>query len=345
MKKILVTGGGGYIGSHTIVDLINSDFEVVSIDNLSRCDGSAFDGIKLITKKSIKNYKVDICDFNALKRVFKEEGDINGVIHFAAYKSVPESINRPLDYYYNNINSLINILECCELYSVSRFVFSSSCSVYGNVESSPVSENTELGPIECPYAYTKQIGEQLLSDFSKISKTKCIALRYFNPVGAHESHKIGEVPFGPPGNLFPIVMEVAHKQRAELIIHGNDYNTRDGSCIRDFIHVMDIADAHTKALKFLNQAKKKDGLEIINLGTGNGISIMEVIECFNKTIGFPLAHKKGPRRAGDIPMIFANNKKAKEKLNWIPKRSLEQMIYSAYHWTKNCLNTKINDEN
>ena len=337
MKKILVTGGGGYIGSHTIVDLINAGYEVVSVDNFSRCNGNAFDGIKSITNKSIKNYKVDICNLNEIEKVFNEHQDITGIIHFAAYKSVPESISKPLDYYHNNINSLINLLKCCEASDISNFVFSSSCSVYGNVENSPVSEDTKLGAVECPYAYTKQIGEQLLSDFSKISNTKCIALRYFNPVGAHESYKIGEVPYGAPGNLFPIIMQVAHSQRPELIVHGNDYNTRDGSCIRDFIHVMDIADAHTKALNFIGNNHQNSSLEIINLGTGNGISILEVIECFNKTVGYELKHKTGPRRDGDIPMIFANNKKAQSILNWKPKRNLEEMIDSAYHWTKRCL--------
>ena len=338
MKKILVTGGAGYIGSHTIVDLILAGYDVISIDNFSRSNGNAFNGISSITNKKIKNYNIDICNIKDLKKVFASHPDIVGIIHFAAYKSVPESIDKPLDYYYNNINSLINLLQCCNVYKISSFVFSSSCSVYGNITNSPVSEMTKLGLVECPYAYTKQIGEQLLSDFSKISKTKCIALRYFNPVGAHKSYKIGEVPYGAPGNLFPIIMEVAHKSRPQLIVHGGDYETRDGSCIRDFIHVMDIADAHTKALKFIESSMDSDFLEIINLGTGNGISIFEVINCFEKAVGFKLNYTIGDRRDGDIAMIYANNSKAKSILKWSPKHSLEEMLVSAYNWTKKSFN-------
>ena len=334
MSKILVTGGCGYIGSHTIVDLSKKGFDVISVDNLSRSDGSALRGIKDIIGKEIENYKIDLCDLNLLRQVFNKNRDIVGIIHFAAYKSVPESIEIPLDYYSNNVNSLLNLLFCCKEFNIKHFVFSSSCSVYGNLDTFPVSEDTPMGYVECPYAYSKQVGEQILKDFSKVSKTNCIALRYFNPVGAHETYKIGEIPSGVPGNLFPIIMEVAHNKRKQLIVHGQDYDTRDGSCIRDFVHVMDIAEAHTKAIRYITSKQHISELEVINLGTGNGISIFEVLDCFEKTIGFKLNHKVGARRDGDIAMIFANNEKAKRLLGWKPKRSLSDMIESAYNWDK-----------
>lgn len=334
MSKILVTGGAGYIGSHTIVDLINKGFDIISVDNLSRSSGNAFAGIEEIAGKPIKNYNVNLCDLASIESVFEKNKDIEGIVHFAAFKSVPESLEKPILYYANNLNSLINLLSCCKKFNVNNFVFSSSCSVYGELNSSPVSEDTPLGNMQCPYAYTKQINEQMLIDFSKAYGIKCIALRYFNPVGAHSSCKIGETPFGVPGNLFPILMEVAHGKRDAFFVHGNNYDTRDGSCIRDYVHVMDIAEAHTLALKKINDiCQNKDECEIINLGTGNGISILEVIECFEKTTNIELRYSIGPRRDGDIPSIYANNNKAKKLLGWEPKRTLKEMILSAYNWT------------
>ncbi len=331
-KKILVTGGAGYIGSHTIVDLIESGFDVVSIDNFSKSFSSSLEGIKKITGIEINNYNINICDKEALKNVFTQEKNIEGVIHFAAYKSVNESVNFPMRYYENNMLSLINILECIDEFGIKAFVFSSSCSVYGNAKIMPVDENTPFEKPECAYAATKQMGEQMVKDAAKSSSISSVSLRYFNPVGAHKSAFIGENSTDKPNNLVPIITQTAIGKMEEMYIWGNDYDTRDGTCIRDYIHVEDIANAHTKALIYL--LENDNIIDVINLGTGNGVSVLEAIFAFEKVSGTKLNYKIGERRAGDVIEIFASNEKAKTLLDWKPKYKIDDMMRSAWEWQK-----------
>ena len=279
MNKILVTGGCGYLGSHTIVDLIQHGYDVISIDNNSRSNINILEGIKKITGKTVKNYSIDLCDFNETRNVFIENNDIIGIIHFAAFKSVNESVDHPLMYFDNNINSLINVLRCCEDFSVMNFIFSSSCTVYGNANLIPVTENTPLQEAESPYGYTKQMGEKIIQHAVKSNDVQSIILRYFNPVGAHFSNEIGEMPLGKPANLVPVITQTAIGKLPEMHVFGNDYPTKDGSCIRDFIHVSDIAHAHTLALNYLIDKKNKTNWEVFNLGSGKGYSVLELIHC------------------------------------------------------------------
>lgn len=331
--KIVVTGGAGYIGSHTIVDLLNNGFEVICIDNFIRSTDKGLKGIEEITGKKVKNYAVDLCDKVSVKNIFEQEKNISGIIHFAALKTVPESVEKPLLYFKNNVESLLNLLEIVQEYQIPYFVFSSSCSVYGNPDQLPVTEQTPLKEAESPYARTKQIGEQILKDFAKANtSTQVIALRYFNPVGAHPSAKIGEFSIEKPENLVPIITQTAIGKRAKMTVYGHDYETRDGSCIRDYIHVVDIADAHTKAIQYLIQSKNESNFEVFNLGTGNGVSVLEAIEAFEKVSGKKLNYEMGNRRPGDVIAVYANNTLAKEKLNWIPQYNIEQMMQTAWNW-------------
>jgi UDP-glucose 4-epimerase len=332
MGKILVTGGCGYIGSHTIVDLVENSFEVISVDNNSRSNPNVLLGIEYITGKKIKNYKVDLCNFDDTHAIFQENEDITGIIHFAAYKSVGESVENPLLYFENNLNSLINLLKCVQEFQIPHFVFSSSCSVYGNPDEIPVTEKTPLKPAESPYGYTKQMGEQIVSEFAKSSGTQNILLRYFNPAGAHPSSQIGEMPMGKPSNLIPGITQTAIGRIPKMLVHGADYNTRDGSCIRDYIHVCDLAMAHTLSLKYLENGKNKSGCEIFNLGTGNGITVLEAIHAFEKVSGIKLKYEIGPRRPGDVIAVYANNDLAKNKLGWNPEFSLEDIMATAWKW-------------
>ncbi|MBP9136275.1 MAG: UDP-glucose 4-epimerase GalE [Chitinophagales bacterium] len=333
MHKIIVTGGCGYIGTHTLVDLISKGFYVVSLDDNSKSDEKILKGVESITGVKVKNYKVDLKDKKALFEIINKHKDAIGIIHFAAYKSVPESVEKPLKYYANNIQGLLNLLESVEKYNIPNFVFSSSCSVYGNVEKLPVDEKTPLGITESPYARTKQMGEQILIDFvTSNKKTKVILLRYFNPVGAHPSGIIGEMPLGIPNNLAPYITQTAIGLREKVIVFGNDYATRDGSGLRDYIHVMDIAAAHTSAIQYLDKTVLKENPTIFNLGTGNGVTVLEVKKAFEKTSGLKLNYEIGPRRAGDIEAIYANNKKAKKELGWTINYSLEDMMDSAWKW-------------
>ncbi len=341
MTKILVTGGAGYIGSHTIVDLIEHGYDVISADNYARSNISVFDGIKAITGKGIKNYEVDLCDYEATKKIFETEKDIQGVIHFAAFKSVGESVQFPIRYYENNMYSLINILKCIQEYAIPHFVFSSSCSVYGNVAQLPVTEETPLSKPECAYAATKQMGEQVILDFSKIASASSILLRYFNPVGAHVSGMIGEVPFDKPNNLVPVITQTAIGLMEKMFVWGDDYNTRDGSCIRDYIHVMDIAEAHTLALDYLVQQKHNSNYEIYNVGSGNGVSVLEAIHSFEKVSGTTLNYEMGARRAGDVEAIYANNMLIKQRLGWEAKYDLDDMMRTAWEWEKKMKLQKI----
>jgi UDP-glucose 4-epimerase len=335
-NKILVTGGTGYIGSHTIVQLIRTtDFEVISIDNHSRSFESTLDRIFEITGKRIKNYSIDLCDKKSVEKVFSENNDLVGVIHFAAYKSVNESVNNPVLYYHNNINSLLNIITTCEEFGVKHLIFSSSCSVYGNVDKLPVTEDTPLSKAESPYAHTKQIGEDILQSVTKKSKIlKAISLRYFNPVGADISGKLGENSAEKPNNLVPVITQTAVGIIPQLVVHGGDYPTRDGSCIRDYVHVLDVADAHLKALDYLIQDKNKKPHEIYNLGIGNGVSVLEAIHSFEKISGVKLNYKVGERREGDVVSIYSDCSYAKERLGWKCQFGIDEMMRTAWEWQK-----------
>ncbi|NDC41666.1 MAG: UDP-glucose 4-epimerase GalE [Chitinophagia bacterium] len=332
MNKILVTGGSGYIGGHTIVDLIENGFEVISADDFSRGSAKMLEGIEKLTGKTIKNYRVDLCNLDDTEAIFLENPDIIGIIHFAAYKSVPESVADPLMYFRNNFNSLINILYCAEEFDVNNFVFSSSCSVYGNPATLPVTEDAPLIEPESPYARTKQVGEAICRDFTRVNKHfNTILLRYFNPAGAHPSALIGEF-MEKPENVAPVITQTAIGLRPDMTVFGSDYDTRDGSCIRDYIHVMDIANAHTKALQYILDDRNKDNCEIFNLGSGNGVSVLELIQAFEKVSGQKLNYKVGPRRAGDVVSVYANNEKARNVLGWDPKYDLDAMMDTAWRW-------------
>lgn len=333
MAKILVTGGCGYIGSHTIVDLMENGYDVICVDNNSRSSAGILKGIETITGKSVKNYKVDLCNFDDTFAIFQENEDITGIIHFAAYKAVGESVEKPLMYYENNMISLINLLKCVQEFSIPHFVFSSSCTVYGQPDDILVTEETPQKPAESPYGCTKQMGEQILKDFQKVNTaTQCILLRYFNPVGAHPSIVIGELPIGKPQNLVPAITQTAIGKLEKMKVHGTDYPTRDGSCVRDYIHVSDISHAHTLAIRYLEEKRAASGCEIFNLGTGNGVTVLEAIKTFEKVSGQKLNYEVGPRRPGDIVAIYANNDKARKQLGWNPKYSLENMMDTAWKW-------------
>ncbi len=332
MKKILVTGGCGYIGGHTIVDLIDNGFEVISVDDLSKGSLRMLHGIEQILGRSIKNYKVNLCNLEDTQAIFMENPDIVGIIHFAAYKSVPESVNQPLKYYRNNIDSLVNVLQCAKEYGVHHFVFSSSCSVYGNPDTLPVDEQAVLKEAESPYARTKQMGEAICNDFCKTTANfNTVLLRYFNPVGAHSSTAIGELQEAPE-NLVPVITQTAIGKRPSMNVFGTDYDTRDGSCIRDYIHVMDIANAHTKAIQFMIASKQKIVSEIFNLGSGKGVTVLELIDAFEKTSGQKLNYSKSDRRPGDVIAVYANNYKSKSLLGWETKYNLEAMMDNAWRW-------------
>ncbi len=334
MQTIIVTGGAGYIGSHTIIELLTqTNFNVVSIDNFSNSNADTFDRIETITGKRVKNLNVDICNFEALDHAISSVKNPVGVIHFAAHKSVPQSVHDPLAYYHNNLESLINMLRICKKLTISNFIFSSSCSVYGNVAKLPVTEETPFTRAESPYAETKQMGESIVSNFTK-SETgfKSVLLRYFNPVGAHMSGLNGEYPRGRPDNLVPYITQTAAGILQKLTVFGNDYDTRDGSCIRDYIHVSDIADAHVKALNYLMENKQLQAVSVFNLGTGKGVSVFEAINSFEKVSGQKLNYEVGGRRAGDVISIYANNNFATQQLNWDPKYNLDDMMLSAWKW-------------
>jgi UDP-glucose 4-epimerase len=332
MNKILVTGGCGYIGAHTIVDLIENGFNPVSIDDNARSTTALLNGIKEITGVAVKNYKVNLTNFDETHAVFQENIDIKGIIHFAAFKAVGESVNKPLMYFQNNLFSLINVLKCAKEFKVPHFIFSSSCTVYGSPDKIPVTEESPIKPAESPYGATKQMGEEIVRDVSKATGLQSVLLRYFNPVGAHPSALIGELPVGKPENLVPAITQTAVGKIKELVVYGDDYDTRDGSCIRDYVHVCDIAHAHTLALKHLIENKNVEQCEVYNLGTGNGVSVLEAIHAFEKVSGVKLNYKIGPRRPGDIVAIYANNSLAKEKLKWDPQYSLDQMMETAWKW-------------
>jgi len=333
MKKILVTGGCGYIGSHTIVSLIEHGYEVISIDSLERGKSYVPDRVKLITGRSFHNHQVNLCNLKSTRYVFETHNDIAGIIHFAAYKMVGESVEKPLRYYGNNLISLMNILICLREFNVSNFIFSSSSAVYGNINELPVKEETPVYEQESPYGRTKYFGEKMIADFQNTTAFSTLILRYFNPAGCHESALLGEPIEENPANIIPAITKTAAGKQPEFIVNGADYPTRDGSCIRDYIHVMDVAEAHVMALEYLvNQSEKKSLLDIINLGIGNGVSVLEMVHAFEKATGVKLPYRIGQRRPGDASAVYSDISKAEKLLGWKPNRSLEEMMLSAWKW-------------
>jgi UDP-glucose 4-epimerase len=333
MDKILVTGGLGFIGSHTVVELQNEGFEVVIIDDLSNSSIKVLDGIKAITGKAPIFEKLDLKDKGGVEAFFAKHQDVKGVIHFAASKAVGESVNEPLKYYENNISTLIYILKELKKLPSASFIFSSSCTVYGQADELPITESAPVKAAESPYGNTKQIGEEIIQDTCKVTPTlKAIALRYFNPVGAHESVEIGELPIGVPQNLVPFITQTAIGLRAQLSVFGDDYPTPDGTCIRDYIHVVDLAKAHVIALGRLLKGNNKTNYETFNLGTGKGSSVLEVVKSFEKVSGKKLNYKIVGRREGDIISAYADTNKANNDLGWKTKLSLDDAMDSAWKW-------------
>ncbi|WP_462252966.1 UDP-glucose 4-epimerase GalE [Ekhidna sp.] len=333
MKKVLVTGGLGFIGSHTSVELVNKGYQIIIVDNLSNSKIEVHDKLEQITSKQITFHDIDLTDREAVARIF-HENEIESIIHFAAFKAVGESVDKPLDYYRNNIDSLINLLEMCDSHNINKFVFSSSCTVYGQPDKLPVTESFPKMQAESPYGNTKQICEEIIEDFSKSKKRfKAISLRYFNPAGAHESGLIGELPLGVPNNLVPFITQTGAGLRDKLNVFGGDYNTHDGTCIRDFIHVVDLAIAHISALEYAE--KMEENYDFFNLGTGKGYSVIEVVKSFEKVSGLSLNYQIVGRRSGDIEQIYADTSKAKERLGWVAELDLDSMMESAWRWQKN----------
>ncbi|MBS1518744.1 MAG: UDP-glucose 4-epimerase GalE [Bacteroidetes bacterium] len=332
--KILVTGGTGYIGSHTVVELQNSGYEVVIIDNLSNSIIEVNDNIEKITGVRPEFQNIDLCDSTALAEFFKKQNDISAVIHFAAFKAVGESVNFPLRYYHNNVTGMINLLNELVKKGIRDFVYSSSCTVYGEADKLPVTEESPVKKAESPYGFTKQIGEQMLWDLSAVSDLRSVILRYFNPTGAHDSSLIGELPVGIPNNLVPYITQTAIGKREMLTVNGNDYDTPDGTNIRDYIHVVDLAKAHVLALKRMLDRSSEENVEIFNLGTGRGNSVLEVITSFEKVTGLKLNYRIGTRRSGDVVSIYSDTKKANEILGWYAERDLNDMMLTSWNWQK-----------
>jgi UDP-glucose 4-epimerase len=330
--KIVVSGGLGFIGSHTVVELQKEGFEVIIIDNLSNTSMKVLNGINSITSKNTAFEKLDLREKEKVQDFFKRHNDISGVIHFAASKAVGESVENPLLYYENNINTLVYLLQELQQKKEASFIFSSSCTVYGQAEKMPITENASIQPAMSPYGNTKQIGEEIITDVAKVSHINAVLLRYFNPIGAHPSAEIGELPIGVPQNLVPFITQTGYGLRQELSVFGDDYPTPDGTCIRDYIHVVDLAKAHVIALKRLLDKKNLDKVEIFNLGTGTGSSVLEVIHAFEKVSGQKLPYKIVARREGDITSAYANTDKANTVLGWKAQSTLEEALASAWKW-------------
>ena len=340
-KKILVTGGTGYIGSHTTVELIEEGFDVVIIDNLSNSEAEVADRIQKITGVKPLLEVFDLCDRDKLDQFIRKHRDISAIIHFAAYKAVGESVIKPLEYYRNNLLSLINLLEVMKQYGIPGLVFSSSCTVYGQPEKLPVNEDAPLQPAASPYGNTKQVGESIIRDTTICDKNiKAISLRYFNPIGAHPSALIGELPRGVPENLVPYLTQTGYGIRDELKVFGNDYDTPDGSCVRDYLHVVDLAKAHVVAIKRLIEGKNKKNYEVFNLGTGKGVSVLEAISSFERVSGIKLKYRIAGRRAGDIEKIWADPSFANKELGWKTLSTLDESMKTAWDWEKFIRNKK-----
>jgi len=338
MKTILITGGAGYIGSHTVVELLkNPEYDVIIVDNFSNSNPEIINRLYDLVKRPIKIYHRDCRD--QMDDILSEH-KVDGIIHFAAYKAVGESVESPIQYYDNNINSLLNMLDTAKYFGIKNFVFSSSCSLYGNLKELPATEESSLSEPESPYAYTKLIGEQILKDFSKVNPDfKIVSLRYFNPVGAHESGLIGESPINKPNNILPVICNSAETGE-EMMVFGSDYETRDGSCIRDYVHVSDIAEAHVKAFEYLISDNSLS-YDVYNLGLGignrfeqNGLTVLEVINAFERVNNVKVNYKIGDRRSGDVVEIYSNSTKAR-KIGWKPVRTVDDMVSSAWKWHKN----------
>jgi UDP-glucose 4-epimerase len=341
-KKILITGGTGYIGSHTTVELIEEGFEAIIIDNLYNSEAEVVDRIHKITGVKPVLEVLDLCEREKLDTFIGKHKDISAVIHFAALKAVGESVNKPLEYYRNNLLSLVNLLEVMKHYRIPNLVFSSSCTVYGQPEKLPVTEQAPLQPATSPYGNTKQVGESIIRDTTVSDKNiKAISLRYFNPIGAHPSALIGELPRGVPENLVPFLTQTGYGIRDELKIFGDDYNTPDGSCIRDYLHVVDLAKAHVVAIKRLIEGQNKADYEVFNLGTGKGVSVLEAIKSFEHVSGIKLKYKIVGRRAGDIEKIWADPSYANKELGWKTLSSLDEAMKTAWDWEKNYRNNKF----
>ncbi len=338
-KQILVTGGTGFIGSHTVVELQNSGFEVVIVDNLSNSKIEVLDNIEKITGTRPLFEKFDLSDATLTDGFFQKYPNVEAIIHFAAFKAVGESVQKPLEYYNNNLNSLMNLLSGMKKYNINNFVFSSSCTVYGQPDILPVTESTPRKPAESPYGNTKAICEDIMRDFCKVNENiNCIALRYFNPIGAHESGLIGEAPVGIPNNLVPYITQTAAGLREELSIFGDDYNTPDGTAIRDYINVVDLAKAHVVAIDRLLKDKKKANYEYFNIGTGEGYSVMQLVKAFINVNNIDLKYKIVGRRSGDIEKIYADTSYANNELGWKSEKSLEETLASAWKWEKKVRN-------
>ncbi|MDY3943836.1 MAG: UDP-glucose 4-epimerase GalE [Alloprevotella sp.] len=334
-KRILVTGGTGFIGSHTTVELQSAGYEVVIIDNLSNSNADVVDGIEEISGVRPAFEQVDCCDLEALESVFQKYEGIQGIIHFAASKAVGESVEQPLKYYENNILSLVNLLKIMPKYNVKGIIFSSSCTVYGqpDAEFLPVTEQAPIKVAESPYGNTKQINEEIIQDYVKSgAPVSAIILRYFNPIGAHPTAIIGELPNGVPANLIPYLTQTAIGIRKELTVFGDDYDTTDGSCVRDFIYVVDLAKAHVAAMERIVNGKNADPVEVFNVGTGRGYTVLELINTFEQCTGVKLPYKIGPRRAGDIEKVWGNVDKANDVLGWKAVHTLEEALSSAWKW-------------
>ena len=334
MQKVLVTGGLGYIGSHTVVELQNAGFEVVIIDNLSNSSMEVLDGIIEITGKIPLFEKIDLRQKSEVIQFFEKYQDISGIIHFAASKAVGESVENPLLYYENNLSTLIYLLQACNNYTIENFIFSSSCTVYGEPDKLPIDESAPIKKATSPYGNTKQISEEILNDSCKVSNLKSIALRYFNPIGAHDSSKIGELPLGTPQNLVPFITQTAAGLRDQLSVFGDDYPTEDGSCIRDYIHVVDLAKAHVVALERLLKDRNSNQFETFNIGTGKGSSVLEVVHAFEKVTQQKLNYKIVNRREGDVISVYADTKKANDVLGWKAEKSMEESLLSSWNWEK-----------
>ncbi len=339
--KILVTGGTGYIGSHTVVELLNANYEVVAIDNFDNSYPSVVENIEKITGKKLLFENIDIRDKQLLKNFISKHKDIDAVIHFAASKAVGESVQNPLKYYENNVGGTVNLLEAMQENDIKNIVFSSSCTVYGEANP-PVNEDAPIMHAQSPYGNTKQICEEVLYDQTKASNLKVVSLRYFNPIGAHDSALIGELPLGVPNNLVPFITQTAIGKRDTLTVFGIDYATPDGTCIRDFIHVVDLAKAHIKAVEYLSNKKYKNSFSVFNLGTGKGSSVLEVIQTFERVSQVKLNYKIGKRREGDITQIYAGGQKAEIELGWKTERDLENCMATAWAWEKQLANNNAN---
>jgi UDP-glucose 4-epimerase len=341
-KKILVTGGTGYIGSHTTVELIEEGFDTIIVDNLYNSEADVVDRIQKITGVRPALEVFDLCDKNKLDDFIQKHKDISAIIHFAAYKAVGESVNKPLDYYRNNLLSLINLMVVMKRYGIPDLVFSSSCTVYGQPEKLPVNEDAPLQPATSPYGNTKQIGESIIRDTTcSDQNVKAISLRYFNPIGAHPSALIGELPRGIPENLVPYLTQTGYGIREELKVFGDDYDTPDGSCIRDYLHVVDLAKAHVISIKRLIEGKNKKNYEVFNLGTGNGVSVLEAIKSFERISGIKLKYEIVGRRAGDIEKIWADPSFANKELGWKTLSSLDEAMKTAWDWEKMIRSNKL----